>query len=564
MVSAPRRFGKTVNLDMIKTFSEVTVDEEGNRINREETDNYKIFAENNLNILQDRLFFNNHFGKYPVIYLDFKQLTCTSYKEFLNDFRLMLLAVFDNHDYLLSSSVLNKRQIKRLDDYNNKLSDAKMLITELRRSVLFLSKLLYQHFNKTKCIVLIDEYDGPIQKSVFKLSTEVDLILDFICEFISFTLKSNTYVERALINACVILGSITTDANNIQYIPFLEDSKFYKFYGFTEEEVLLLLKKLKMSDMLNKIHEWYDGYTVGNSNITIYNPFSIVNCLESKKFQNYWMKSSDVKNLENIFLDKIVSRRIDQLLDESSSIIAKNKMNIENIVKLKEIVNSKCLGELSESDADLFIQFMIYLGYFNIVYRGEKMIVIKIPNLEIKKEIKSALYSGLFLKDKLNTNTKNINFYVHSLLELGKNNASFLSFAVSVGNLHANLPRMPDNEIHFQHALCAFPAFSTKFLLVESEISTERGKRLDLLIIRKDSVAIIIEVKYNGSSAYEALKQIINYRYFDVLNEKYKFLKIKGFILVGLCVNKNKRCDLCYTVNSINIKMAQTQTANHI
>lgn len=106
MITAPRRFGKSTNLDMIKRFCELTVDEKGNRVPTNLTTNYELFTRNNLNIYKyNRVFFDNHFGKFPVIHLDFKMLSCTSYKSFIVTFKHLINTVYSGHEYLLHRGV---------------------------------------------------------------------------------------------------------------------------------------------------------------------------------------------------------------------------------------------------------------------------------------------------------------------------------------------------------------------------------------------------------------------------------------------------------------------------
>lgn len=189
-----------------------------------------------------------------MIHLDFKELSCTSSKEFVSSFKHMVLDEFDRHDYLLSSNNLIIRQVRKLETFYKAVDDDKVDATDLRESTKFLSNLLYTQFNRTKCIVLIDEYDGPIQKAIFKSGTDLVLIVDFIrinFNFFKIQLICGKSIDYSLYTR---LGAvITTDANNIEHITFLDDHPFSKFYGFKEEEFTSLLIKRNMLDKLGNV-----------------------------------------------------------------------------------------------------------------------------------------------------------------------------------------------------------------------------------------------------------------------------------------------------------------------
>lgn len=341
---------------------------------------------------------------------------------------------------------------------------------ELYYSAKTLSYLLHTHFGK-KCIVLIDECDGPIQKAIFKSCTDLSKIIDFIREFISISLKSNTYVGRALINACIRLGGvITADANNIEHIPFLTDHIFSPFYGFTEEDVKLLLEKLNMSDKLVYVREWYDGYKVENSNISIYNPHSILNYLKSKECNSYWGKSGYVINIERILLKKELRIKMKTLLDNKViSISAADRITVNEILKLKELVNDVDNCTLGYRDIFLFLNFMLDLGYFTVTERKGLDLKLRIPNKEIRTEIKYHVYSMLYFKKKLNVTDKDIKRYVNSINTLGKSEDSYKEFAQSVLNLFS-YGEMPKTKKELLKPLAAFPRFSKDFLEVKVNV----------------------------------------------------------------------------------------------
>ena len=162
LITAPRRFGKSTNMDMIKCFSEIVVDSNGTRIPRNETENYRVFSDSSLNLSvydpNPKSFFNRHFGQYPVIYIDFKSLSGRSYGSFINSFKIIIYQAYATHGYLLQSSKLNDNDKNMFREFYN--NDTLMNINDelLEVSITFLTEYLNIHFNK-RIIVLIDEYD---------------------------------------------------------------------------------------------------------------------------------------------------------------------------------------------------------------------------------------------------------------------------------------------------------------------------------------------------------------------------------------------------------------------
>ncbi|XP_075210212.1 uncharacterized protein in vnfD 5'region-like [Lycorma delicatula] len=301
LLTAPRRFGKSTNMDMIKKFCEIELD-----INTE---------------------------------LDFKALSSDSFDNFLETFRIKIMEVFIIHEYMLENKCLNKQQEKEFKKfyYYDKISVLHPMY--LHRSLVFLSSILYTHFKK-KVIVLIDDYDWPVQEAINYSGVEVDKIIIFIKKFTSNLLKSNLYVEKALINACIGQeGILTIDENNIKHVNFFKNHKFSKFYGFTDEEVKILLKKLKISKKLDDLREWYGGYNVENSDIEIYNPYSVVSYLKSNELKSYWFESGYIVNIDKLFLNEKIHEKIDSFFDKTKqNIFPIAKLDIFQILKLRDMI----------------------------------------------------------------------------------------------------------------------------------------------------------------------------------------------------------------------------------
>lgn len=380
-------------MDMIRRFCEIKMDSKGKLISSNMSQSYKLFTNRYrkinrdvfLDIFRHKKLFNNHFAKYPVIYLDFKEVSGKTFYNFVSTFRNMIKELFTYHEYLLENNFIIEKEkdvFKRYYDYD-KISNLNE--EELKGSLQFLSKMLYIHFNKN-VILLIDHFDEPIQKAIYQSNTDINKIITFMRNFIYNSLNSNKYVTRALINAFVKLyGIVTTEKMNV--VPFSSNSKFSKLYGFIENDVKVLLDTFDMTESLEDVRRWYGGYKVENSTVELYNVFSVLSYLEYKKLQNYLHIGYNIVNLERVFLNKKIRNEIESVLfNNFTRISVVDKINIDHILKLKEIIDGNC--KLDYKDVFLFLQYMLDVGYFTVYTRNGSSLELRIPNNEILHDIR--------------------------------------------------------------------------------------------------------------------------------------------------------------------------------
>lgn len=205
LMTYPRRWGKSINLDMIKTFFEIEVDENGNTLNKKNRENYKIFFENEkfqFQILNSEIIFKQEKyspkelqGEYPVILIDFKATKGKSYEEVLSFFKGQLIELFLKYEYLLESKRLHNYDIIT---YKKCIEDPS--IQELSKGIYYLSKFLNKHFNK-RVIILVDEYDAAINNAYinFKNEEEAEKVISLFRNILENTFKGNEYLEKGLI-----------------------------------------------------------------------------------------------------------------------------------------------------------------------------------------------------------------------------------------------------------------------------------------------------------------------------------------------------------------------------
>lgn len=600
-ITAPGRFGKSTNMDMVKTFVEIIVDENGNPVtsiediatgeldgNLEEkfTDNCKLFKQHNLKIYHLTQFFHQHCGQYPVIHVDFKSVTGKNFDQMLRIFRTVLGKTLKQHWYLLKSIKLNLREKNKFKLlYDNsckhltkkeapiiKLSEIENITcslfykkpykhltqTEVQAGLHFLAQLLNKHFNKT-VFVLIDNLDVPVFKDIFNPYSEILKTVNFINK-IMLNIFNNSHVERGLINSRI---QLPLDIN-IKHFLFLHNHNFAEFYGLTNNEVENLLYKFNISDKLEEIKKWYNGYKVTGKDIQIYNFWSIINYLKFGVLKSYWPYSDDIKYLKDLLLYKKVNLNIHKLLNkEVIAIQTTDKTINKNIQNLKKFVNFPVTCINNKDIANSFIMFLYDNGYFNIVDNQNKIIHLEIPNLEISKQLSIYYYSVPYYINNFNFDYDQINLFIQALNVLYVNKFTFKNFVKSVTDLYFKYNvSLPENEIEFHSTLLAFVQDYKDFRVVDDLCVTHHQKNLDIVIVRKDGSVIILGLKFNKGSAYEALEEIIN-KYYETLQNVllHNGLVINNKFYIGLYLDKMRKVNISYLINSRNIKEATNLTS---
>ena len=359
LFTRPRRFGKTLNMSMLKYFFDI----------KEAEENRKLFK--NLYIEKTNSFKEQ--GKYPVIFLSLKDLKATTWEEMERKIIIILSDFFSEYEYLLNE--LTGISFENLKNIIYRKAD----IDELTTTLKFLTKILYEKYNK-KVVVLIDEYDSPLVSAY--INGYYKKAKNFFKTFYSIVLKDNNYLQMGILTGIirVIKAGIFSDLNNLSTYTILSDN-YTDSYGLTEEEVEKSLKDYGLEYEISKVKDWYDGYKFGNSEV--YNPWSILNFLQDKELRAYWVDTSG-NDLINDVLKKITKdtvRALERLFNGEGL-----RQNISGTSDLSKLLDENELWEL-----------LLFSGYLTIEEKiDQKNYILRLPNKEVKELFKDSFLERYF------------------------------------------------------------------------------------------------------------------------------------------------------------------------
>ena len=367
LITRPRRFGKTLNMSMLNCF-----------FSNKYADRGELFEK--LEIWKDGKYREIQ-GTYPVIFLSFASIKSNNFTDTKNDIVAVINSAFRSHSYLLDSDVLSdaeKEIFESFDRYANNISVDKEIANEtVYRALNNLSLFLSRYYGK-KVIILLDEYDTPMQEAYVNGYWEE--LVAFTRSLFNSTFKTNPYLERAIMTGITTAEysavrkfakqtsngsakaetmskeSIFSDLNNLEVVTTLTP-KYETAFGFTEEEVFKALDEQGLSDKKNDVKIWYDGFRFGSKN-DIYNPWSIINCLDKKKIALYWAESSS-------------NGLINSLVQKGSSNI---KMMVEELINGSTInvpIDEQIVFSELDYSEDAVWSLMLASGYLKVVSSEE-------------------------------------------------------------------------------------------------------------------------------------------------------------------------------------------------
>jgi len=496
LFTRPRRFGKTLNMSMLKYFFDIKESEENRKLFKdlyiEKTDSFK------------------EQGQYPVVFLSLKDLKATTWEEMERKIIITLSDFLSEYEYLLNElSGINFENLKNIIYKEAGIDD---LTTTLK----FLTKILYEKYNK-KIVVLVDEYDSPLVSAY--INGYYEKAKNFFKTFYSLVLKDNNYLQMGILTGIirVIKAGIFSDLNNLRTYTILSDD-YTDSYGLTEEEVEKSLKDYGIEAEISKVKDWYDGYKFGDSEV--YNPWSILNFLQDKKLRAYWVDTSGNDLINNVLKmrNKNIITALERLFNGEGL-----RQNISGTSDLSKILSDDEIWEL-----------LLFSGYLTVEEKiNQDNYILRLPNKEVK-----SLFRKTFIETYIARGSK-LSFLMESLIEnkiedYEENLQEVLLASVSYNDTKKG------NEAFYHGLIMGMGLYLEGEYITKSNIESGLG-RYDFLIEPKNKSkrAFIMEFKSTDSVekleevSKEALKQIEDKKY-DI-SLKQNGIKEITYIGIAFC-----------------------------
>lgn len=501
----PRRFGKTLNMSMLYYFFSI-----------KEKENSYLFDGLNISKNKNALKVQN---KYPTIFISLKEMKSLTFDAQISSFSNVIYELLDKNLEILSSDQLSDTT----KDILNKLHNRSSCVEDLKISLRVITNALYAYYQQ-KVIVLIDEYDVPLQAAY--QNNYYEEMVEFLRSVFSSALKTNDALEKGVMTGCLRISkeSIFTGLNNFTAYSVLNNISSESF-GFTESEVKQLLKDYSLSEKMDEVKEWYDGYQFGNNEI--YNPWStlmyVKNIMQDVSFKpiSFWANTSGndlvVKYIQNG--DKKLRKEFDLL------------MNGQSLIKyIKPELTYREMDNINN-----IYSFLLLTGYLKVIKdRGENQYELVIPNKEVYEIYKQSFMSyfedyttsrkGELYQEFVDGDAKKVNLLLNDIL------LRSISYF--------------DNQESFYHGFLVG-------LLNDYEVvsNKESGNgRFDVCVLPENILGtiVLIECKHSISEddliddAKEGARQIVEQKYL----EEHKFKKYENVIGYGISFYKKQ----CYVV----------------
>ena len=502
LFTRPRRFGKTLNMSMLRYFFDV----------KDKEENKKLFE--NLKVSNSE--YMSEQGKYPVIFISLKDLKEDTWEECLESIKDIMYKIFNEYNFLREKlNVVEKRQFDKIWEIIGNERNFKT-------SLLDLSNYLNKYYGE-KVIILIDEYDAPIINAFDK--GYYNEAISFFQTFYSSALKTNNSLKYGILTGItrIIKEGIFSGLNNL-YVNTILSKDYSEYFGLLESEVIEMLEYFDMKYKIEEVREWYNGYIFGESKV--YNPWSIVNYVREKKIKAYWANVSGNTLLENM-LDHAGESVYDDL---------KRFTDGESIEKY--ILDGTTIKSLLNNDDEIW-QLLLYSGYLTKDEKQKEIDVtseytdvynLRIPNKEIRK-----YFGNMFLNRFFGTEVKT-NILIKAL-----ENGDIKKFEKTLGEIMINMLSHFDLDKEMEKIYQVFMIGLVGFLMGKYEIisNDESGYgRYDLAMIpiKSNEKAYLMEFKISKTKkgmeerAQKALKQIDEKKY----DTKLKARGIKNILKIGV------------------------------
>lgn len=512
LFTRPRRFGKTLNMDMLRVFFEIS---------DQDTSAYFLDKE----IWKCGSEYRSHQGKYPVIFLTFKDVKFDSWEATIDKIRGLLQEEYGRHRELADSEKIQKYET----EFYLRIMDGSATEVELAAALEKLSKMLTEHYQKAP-IIIIDEYDTPIQEGYSK--DFYDEIIGFMRNFFSGAFKDNKNLSYGFLTGILRIAqeSIFSGLNNLT-VNSVMDEEYDRYFGFTDSEVREMLDYYGVSEKEKELKDWYDGYIFGSTEI--YNPWSVINYISRGCIpQPYWVNTGKNEILEDVL--KVATEDIAENLSallQGERVIARIDQNV-------------VYRSLLEDPANIY-SLLFVTGYLKTLAKelqtdGGYLCEVSIPNREIAAVYKNEILSYLLQTGAITRTTANKimeSLYANDFEKLQKAITEYMNKSISFFDT--------GTESFYHGLLLGLIALMDNQYKIKSNRESGDG-RYDISLIPKEKKysGIIMELKWKNDLneeelerlAEEALKQINEKRYDSEMREE----GIRSILKLGVAFSGKK------------------------
>jgi hypothetical protein len=510
LISRPRRFGKTLNMSMLKYFFE-----KSEKSHQALFEDKKIWKVPQARALQ---------GKFPLIFMTFKDTKRADWQASYDSFASLIADEYNRHKYLRDGGILNENELAIF----NRIASLKASEVEYHKSLLYLSSFLTS-YHKEKTVILIDEYDTPIQGGL--LHDYYDKVTEFMRNFLGYALKDNANLQLGVVTGILRAAKegIFSGFNNPKIFSVLRPRLADKF-GFKEEEIDQLLKSYGLESKKEDFKSWYNGYLIGETKI--YNPWSSLCCVDEKgEFRPFWANTSD-----NALIRKIIASSSPQIKDACAELLRGH--TLPGIPIDDEVV----LPNLGE-DSNSILALLLFSGYLTTtsykIHQGEFMAALTLPNKELVilfKKLVTQLFTNslgdsdvIFLKRALQNGD-------------GKLFSELLSkFIVQSMSWHDIAEDEPEKSYHL-FVLGLLVVFSESYI-VRSNRESGYG-RYDILLIPHDPAQLGFVIEFKKKDATELMEKCAERALEQILQKKYatemQSMGIKKIVLFAIAIHKKE------------------------
>ncbi|MDY5181837.1 AAA family ATPase [Butyribacter sp.] len=485
LITRPRRFGKTLNMDMLKCFFSNKYEGRGDLF-----EGLDIWKEERYHELQ---------GTYPVIFLSFAKIKQNTYEGAIKQIKNELINQYNAFDYIMESNLYNENERAQYKSVCVGMDDA-----VAQEAINNLSNYLSRYYGK-KVIILLDEYDTPMQEAY--VNSYWEELVAFTRSLFNSTFKTNPYLERAIMTGITRVSkeSIFSDLNNLVVVT-TTSNQYETAFGFTEEEVFNALDEQGLSDKKEEVKMWYDGFTFGNKK-DIYNPWSIINFLKFKSLKTYWADSSS-----NGLINNLVQKGSSYIKTMLETLISGKTINV--------IIDEQIVFSELEYSEDAVWSLMLASGYLkvisaeelNLTRESENEYELALTNREIlfmfRKMIlrwfsPAKMETNEFVRALIGGDVESMNEYM--------NDVALKTFSSFDSGKHTSEKKAPENFFH--GFVLGLMVDQTKNYIINSNRESGYG-RYDIILepVDKENIkypGIVIEFKVINSKKENSLEETV-------------------------------------------------------